>query len=432
MLAAIIIIVIVIVAGGGYFLFTTFVTPPKRTIIFGEADPLTSPAGIRGSRGAQMAAAEINDRGGIVINGTHYQIVIVAEDTGEADPSVPTSQGVAAVTKLVTVDGANVLFGGYRSDVVLAETDVAARYKVVFTVESASPAMTQRVLDDYTTYKYIFQTTVNSTAIGLSTILFFQGLKDWATSHPSFPNVTNIGILGEDVVSVRGTFGTPMGTGALPTVLQKTLGYKMVYGTYFPLTATDFTPYMNEMAKAHVQLIIPWLTGGEDVYFMRDWSSYVWSGKRPILAGLDLLGTTEDYWNKTRGAAASEILSNFVGNTSVTPNTVPFYVQYYAKYKQIPLCWSLYDHDAVYAIADAIQRAQSLNSDKIVSAMENTRLVGVSGVIRYTKAHSLLLTIPYTPDSVPWVVTQWHSDGTQWAIWVSSDPNKIINFEPPH
>jgi hypothetical protein len=89
-LVAVVVVVIVAAAVGGLFLTGVLRTQQqKRQIIIGLSLPLTNPVGIHAKYAAEMAVEEINSAGGVVLNGTKYELVLVAEDTNEMDPLIP-------------------------------------------------------------------------------------------------------------------------------------------------------------------------------------------------------------------------------------------------------------------------------------------------------------------------------------------------------
>ena len=51
--------------------------------------------------GAQLAAYEINQAGGIEVDGNTYYIGITAEDTDESNPNLDTTKGVAAAERII-------------------------------------------------------------------------------------------------------------------------------------------------------------------------------------------------------------------------------------------------------------------------------------------------------------------------------------------
>jgi hypothetical protein len=133
-LVAVVVVVIVAAAVGGLFLTGVLTTQEqKRQIIIGLSLPLTNPVGIHAKYAAEMAVEEINQAGGVVLNGTKYELVLVAEDTNEMDPLIPVDQGVTAFKRLVEVHGAHVIVGR-RQDGHRSSADTAT-----FTVQNSIP-----------------------------------------------------------------------------------------------------------------------------------------------------------------------------------------------------------------------------------------------------------------------------------------------------
>ncbi|MBO0753598.1 MAG: ABC transporter substrate-binding protein, partial [Bradyrhizobiaceae bacterium] len=122
--------------------------------------------------GVKMAVDEINAKGGVI--GRKLEMVIA--DEGEAATDGP-KVGIAAVNKLTSEDHVDVLIGGYDSGVTLGELPHIARAKTVFlNIGSASPAIQQKVKDDYNRYKYIFRVNpINSAKQSQALINFITG-----------------------------------------------------------------------------------------------------------------------------------------------------------------------------------------------------------------------------------------------------------------
>ena len=120
----------------------------------------------------KMAIDEINAQGGVL--GRKLEMVVA--DEGEAATDGP-KVGIAAVNKLTSEDHVDVLIGGYDSGVTLGELPHIARAKTIFLgIGSASPAIQQKVKDDYDHYKYIFRVNpINSARQSQALLDFITG-----------------------------------------------------------------------------------------------------------------------------------------------------------------------------------------------------------------------------------------------------------------
>src|ERR1700693_5393056 len=125
-----------------------------------------------GMDGVKMAIDELNEQGGVL--GRKFEMI--AADEGEAANEGP-KVGIAAINKLTSEDHVDVRIAGYDSGVTLAELPHIARAKTIFLgIGSASPAIQQKVKDDYEHYKYIFRVNpINSARQGQALIRFITG-----------------------------------------------------------------------------------------------------------------------------------------------------------------------------------------------------------------------------------------------------------------
>ena len=98
-------------------------------IKIGISGPMKFPAGEHMFIGAQLAAEEINAKGGVNISGKSYKVEIVKADSNEY-LSVPDA--VSALERLLTVDKVNFVIGGARSEAILAQQEVMAENKTIY------------------------------------------------------------------------------------------------------------------------------------------------------------------------------------------------------------------------------------------------------------------------------------------------------------
>ena len=134
---------------------------PEGTIRVGVIGPMTFIQGEQHWYGAEMAANEINEAGGVVVGNETMQIELVRIDSNEM-LSVPDAK--MAMEKAITVDDVDFLVGGFRTEAVLAMQDVAMdNQKIFLGCGAADTILCERVAEDYDRYKYWFRVTpVNS------------------------------------------------------------------------------------------------------------------------------------------------------------------------------------------------------------------------------------------------------------------------------
>jgi len=79
--------------------------------------------------GATMAADEINNAGGIDVAGEKYKIQLIKVETNEL---LDIAGAASAVERAITVDKADLLVGGFRTEAVFPMSDVAMDNKKLF------------------------------------------------------------------------------------------------------------------------------------------------------------------------------------------------------------------------------------------------------------------------------------------------------------
>ena len=100
--------------------------------------------------------------------------------------------------------------------------------------------------------------------------------------------------------------------------------------------------------------------------------------------GIASQATNSTFWKDTNGATEGVIYQGVSGpGVAVTPKTLPFVDAFSKKYGNMPSYAGYTAYDDVYIIADAIKRAGSIDSDKLVDAMEKTDYVGTIGRVQF-------------------------------------------------
>ncbi|MFW9819530.1 MAG: hypothetical protein ACFFE5_07960, partial [Candidatus Thorarchaeota archaeon] len=129
--------------------------PSNRWIKIGVLNDIGEIQGDHAYQGSWLAAYNINTGGGIDINGTTYYVAIIAEDTEEANPQLDVTKGVAAAQKIIHVDGAQFLLGGFRTEALKSYIEVVMDNKKLFLgTGAATDYFCENVVDGYNRYKY--------------------------------------------------------------------------------------------------------------------------------------------------------------------------------------------------------------------------------------------------------------------------------------
>ena len=192
-------------------------------------------AGASIPQAAQMAADEINAKGGV--DGRKIEIVSYDNHSSSADL-------VRAFQRAVNEDKVNAVIASYISEVVLALEPWASRLKTPFvTPGAASNEISKSVHADYEKNKYTFHGYLTSAALALSVC---DAAKDLLVDQKHMKTAV---IMSEDAAWTK-----PLDVGyeeCLPKI-----GLKVLDHIRFSPDTTDFTPIFNKVEAAKPDVII--------------------------------------------------------------------------------------------------------------------------------------------------------------------------------
>ncbi|MEM4246378.1 MAG: ABC transporter substrate-binding protein, partial [Candidatus Bathyarchaeia archaeon] len=126
-------VVVVAAAAGGYAAWRYTGRKPlgREEVVIGVLAPMATRQGSVQRDAAALAIEEINAQGGIL--GLPVRMVV-------GDDKLEPETAVAELRRLVTVDKADVLTGGYSSGVMTATMEPMAELKTVFLADASSPS----------------------------------------------------------------------------------------------------------------------------------------------------------------------------------------------------------------------------------------------------------------------------------------------------
>ena len=361
-------------------------------------------AGAAISKGAQLAADEINAAGGV--DGRKIELVLYDDHSSSSD-------AVRAFQRAVSDDKVVAVVGTYISEVALALQPWASRLKTPFiTTGAASNDISKHVHDDYAHNRYTFHEWMTSAFIADSVCDMMKSLM-----IPKYKTTSAV-IFSEDAA-----WTTPLDAeymNCLPKV-----GVKVLDHIRFSPDTTDFTPIFNKIEGEKPDVIV---TGVSHVGVQPTVQAAQQQVPIPMI-GQSSQATSGTFWKDTNGAAAGVMTQSAASPGAVlTPKTQPFMEAYAKKYGEPPSYTGFTSHDAINVIAEAIKRAGSTDSEKLVDAIEKTDYVGTIGrVAFYGKDSEFTHAMKYGPDFVTGVTLQWQ-DGKQVTLWPKAAPDAKIQF----
>jgi branched-chain amino acid transport system substrate-binding protein len=368
---------------------TVVVTTPvefKGEVKVGALLPLNLPIGQLMLGAIQMAADEINAKGGVL----GYKVIVVPYDTQwQADKA-------AEGYKYLAQQGVKVVLGVFGSHEALAIMDLLALYQVpVIASGAVSDQLDQMVLENYDLYKYWFRAYVSAT---------MQAAATWdilAYISKTF-NYTRYGWIYEDLPWV-------IPHAAYGQVRSQQEGMILAAAVGVKTDITSFADAFQKVLSNGSQIIVWQFSGTEDYVFARDY----YDMQVPLIAlGGGSYAMLDQFYNQTGGKAEGLICISWGFPAPFTPKTMEFYNKFKQTFKTEPIFTTWYAYDSLYIWANAVESAGTFDVEKVIPILEKTVYVGVAGIYEFTQSHSAKLA----PDRIYPVFFQWQS-GQRVVVW---------------
>jgi branched-chain amino acid transport system substrate-binding protein len=358
-------------------------------------------------RAMLLAVEEINAKGGVQVGNARRPFRLEVLDTRDLEPGVPLSEALLVVEKLILERRADVIMGGpTRSEAALAAMDLISRHKKVSILTSGSltPAYHRRIAENYAKYKYLFRITSEAGQLAKEAVDLFESIK---TEY----GFDQIFIMVQDVAHAR----------AIGEIVSKNLsskGWRVAGMEVYPTGALDYSTGLLKARDQKAQILFVWMDHPEIAVLVKQWKDL----NIPALpfAGISSAVEQPGGWANTAGAVAYWVSSPAnAGNapSNATPLTMKFYEAYKKRWLVEPEGYGTSSsYTAVYVLADAIRRAGSLDTDRLIAALEKTDFTGVYGKIAFDpKTHQVIPS--YNPkEGAVGTWFQWQ-DGKRVVIW---------------
>ncbi len=307
-----------------------------------------------------MAVEEINNNGGVKVNGKSYKLKIVYYD----DKSDPTESS-KLVEKLISEDKVDFLLGPYSSGITIPDSIVAQRYRVpMIEGGGASGKIFSRG------NQYIFGTLPPAGQYFKSTLDMLETLK---------PAPKSVAILYSD-----DKFDVSVAEGSQK--LAEEMGLDVVLFEKYSEGATDFTSILTKIKSKNAQVVLVAGHTEESLNFTQQAKEL---NVCPKLISMTV-GPSEADFRKSLGNDAEYIYGvaswstqmNFKG--ALFADTQQFVKQFKAKYDYDPDYHNASGIADVAIFKDAIERAGSLDPQKVRDAIASTSLDTIYGHVQFS------------------------------------------------
>lgn len=371
-------------------------------------------------RGFTLAVEEINAAGGVNVGGTKRLFKLEVIDTRDLEPGVPVSEALLAVEKLILDKKADFIVGGpVRSEAALAAMPLLSKYEKVSILSTGvlTPKYHAMVAQQYDKFKYCFR--IHGEAKNLVGEMFanFTALKE---KH----GFNNLFIIAQDVSHARGA------AKVMKSVAEKK-GWNVTGVEIYPTGATDFSIGLLKAKDTKTEIINIWMDMPESAILLKQW----YEMKIPALPFGSTLAAAEQpgFWKATDGKG-EYTLCNVVnaGNapSDATPWTMKFYNAYAKRWNVEPEgLGTSSSYMVVYVLRDAIERAGSLDPDKVITALEQTDIMGVYGRLRFDPKSHQVIPAQDPKEGAVGSILQWQ-DGKRVVVYPKSIAKGTIELPP--
>jgi len=424
--------------GGGGVVIYTF---PGGIIKIAIAGPMGNIQGTNMLAGAQLA---VNQMGTVNISGVAHTVQLINVNTREIAPPWATFPA-GQVENAITVQGANFVMGGFRTEATAGMIDVTmACKKMFFVVGAATGDLLKPVNQNYAKYKYLFRATpINETFLFMNTICMLEmvGHVVNATLAGYGANITKprVAFLAEDLVWTQ----IPL---ALVQAVVLALNYTYLGTWKVSDTAVNIQAELNNIALLKPHIIFTFLSGPVGLAYGRDMGVLNMSA---MSVGINVEGQDPSFWAATKvpgqnwwGAEGMMSLVTWAPNVNQTAKTQPFLTAFQAATGQFPI-YTAATYDMVLSLVKALEATATYNTatgmgevkaDDLIAWFEDvannqTGTAGTSGF--YTTAHQPFVNagvpayahdLKYGPQWQTGLGAQWQNDGIGGGITVGVWP----------
>jgi branched-chain amino acid transport system substrate-binding protein len=325
----------------------------------GNIIPLSGPSasvGQQGKNAREMAVEEINGAGGIKsLGGAKLQMLY-------ADSESKPEKGVAEAERLINTEKVHVLTGCWNSAVTYPTTAVAERYGIPFIVPvSVRDTITEQG------FKTVFRIAAKDSWWTRDQFAFLKDMeKEFNTKIKKLAFVYENGDWGQ-------------GFAGQWVKLAKEGGYEVVLNEPYPSTATDLSPVVQKIRRARPDVLMLVSNAADAILLTNTLAEYKVKLKAIIASGG---GHADPSFLKAAGKNAQYMFDIVEWETDVNkPGAKEANAKYKAKYGQNLTGEAVDAYLATYVLADALERAGSLDPAKIRDALATTNYRSGAGMI---------------------------------------------------
>ena len=313
--------------------------------------------GLAGIEGAKIAVAELNASGGVL----GQKVELIVRDDG-AKPDV----GSREIRDVILREEVAVVFGPVSSGVLLAMSEVAKENKTILIAHTSN---TERAFVERG-HRYIFSVVPNTFIEGsaMGQYMAKKPYKKYMIIGPGY----EFGYIQAEAFERR---------------LKENKKDVEIIGKLWPkLGETDFTSYITAIIAAKPDAVYSNLFGSDLIAFTKQAKGYDFFKKFPFAALYDvdtLQGLGKDVVEGVIGYERGPF--HVIRKLAPSKRFEDFIQKYRAATNKYPSTWAINAYDAVMAWAKAAKKANTIETEKVVDALEGLELDSLRGPGRYIR-----------------------------------------------
>jgi branched-chain amino acid transport system substrate-binding protein len=380
-------------------------------IIIGVPTSLGFLEGKESHKVVQMAVSEINAKGGVAVGGQKRILEVSSMDIRDAAPGVPVPEALLGIEKnILEKKPVGIVVGPFRSEALVAAMDLIAKYKtpLIGTI-AMTPASEAKVKEDPEKYKYVFRNCLNAIYL----VKYLSGTMEAINKEFGFNKVY---IMHQDVAWARAT-----ADGVKKSYFEKA-GWEVLEQEAYPTGTSDFSSALMKARSKGAQVIMPIFDMPQSGTLVKQWKSM---NVPALMAGFisPLAGT--DAWKSFDSKIGGAVNCVFEMGSAIASDKLPKSVAFYNTYTKIYGKELQAGHgpapayESVYILAEAIERAGSLDPDAISAQIKKTDRMGIMGRIRFDEGNQVIYGFDPKETAVA-AVFQWTEDGKRRIVFPES------------
>jgi branched-chain amino acid transport system substrate-binding protein len=178
----------------------------------------------------------------------------------------------------------------------------------------------------------------------------------------------------------------------------------------YPTGTTDYSVGLIDSGKKGAQILFIWMDMPESAVLLKQWSDMK---LKSLPIGFVNAAEQPGFWKAT-GGKGEDLIVNLVngGNApaKITPWTMKFSDAYKKKWGLEPEGYGTSSsYMAVYQLKDAIEKAKSLDPDKVIKGLEDSDIMGVYGRMRFDKKTHQIIPSSDPKEGAVTGIIQWQA-----------------------